>query len=156
VRILFWSPLFWPHIGGTEVLGAQLVGALHERGHEITVLTRRDPRELAPEDELGGVRIMRHPFGEALERRDIDAVVAARRAVAQIKREFRPDVIHVSGPLTASQRSCRSTRSYRSTSKRVMACSVALCRTLTGSSAAQRGCSRACASACRWRGASRL
>ena len=98
MRILFWSPLFWPHIGGTEVLGAQLVGALHERGHEITVLTRRDPRELAPEDELGGVRIMRHPFGEALERRDIDAVVAARRAVAQIKREFRPDVIHVSGP----------------------------------------------------------
>jgi glycogen(starch) synthase len=98
VRILFWPTLFWPQIGGVEVLGAQLVQALRERGHEVVVLTRRDPPDLAPESELGGVRILRFPFGQALERRDIEAVAAARAAVVALKREFRPDVVHVFGP----------------------------------------------------------
>ena len=46
MRILLWSSTFWPHIGGVEVLGANLAGELCRRGHEVTVVTRRDTEDL--------------------------------------------------------------------------------------------------------------
>jgi len=98
VRILFWSTGFWPHIGGIEVLGVNFVQGLRERGHDVVVLAHRDPPELAPESDLGGMRIVRQPFNQALESRDVAAIVAVRAAVSALKREFAPEVVHVFGP----------------------------------------------------------
>jgi len=36
MRVLFWSEQFWPNIGGIEVWGARLLGALQQRGNDFT------------------------------------------------------------------------------------------------------------------------
>lgn len=38
-RVLYWTELFWPEIGGVEVLSVALVPALRERGWELAVVT---------------------------------------------------------------------------------------------------------------------
>jgi hypothetical protein len=50
MRILFWSELFWPYIGGIEVLGMKLLGALRQRGHEVAVATSHGSLPLPDED----------------------------------------------------------------------------------------------------------
>jgi glycogen(starch) synthase len=94
-RILFWTDAFWPNIGGVEVLGARLVTALRERGHEILVVTRRDQLALAAESSFEGIPVRRFEFLQAAESRDAFRWLELRRAVAALKREFAPDVVHV-------------------------------------------------------------
>ena len=98
MRIIFWSSTFWPHIGGVEVLGTRLVGALRDRGHEVVVLARRDTPDLPAADQHAGVRIVRHPFRQALERADMGQVATGRRLLARLVAEVEPDVLHVFHP----------------------------------------------------------
>lgn len=39
MRILYWTELFWPYIGGIQVLASHTLEALRRRGHEVTVVT---------------------------------------------------------------------------------------------------------------------
>jgi glycogen(starch) synthase len=94
-RILFWTDAFWPNIGGVEVLGARLVTALRDRGHEILVVTRRDQLELGAESSFEGIPVRRFEFLQAAESRDALRWLELRRAVAALKREFAPDLVHV-------------------------------------------------------------
>jgi glycogen(starch) synthase len=94
-RILFWTDAFWPNIGGVEVLGARLVTALRERGHDILVVTRRDQLELAAESSFEGIPVRRFEFLQAAESRDAFRWLELRRAVAALKRDFAPDIVHV-------------------------------------------------------------
>ena len=48
-RIVFWSQLFWPHIGGAEIFATKLLGALQNRGYECIVITRQETAELPAE-----------------------------------------------------------------------------------------------------------
>jgi glycogen synthase len=95
MRILLWSSTFWPHIGGVEVLGARFVAALRERGHEVVVLARRDTDDLPAYGALDGAQIVRHRFRQPLERGDVEGIVAARRAVRELRSRFAPDVVHL-------------------------------------------------------------
>jgi glycogen(starch) synthase len=94
VRVLFWSDLFWPYIGGSEIFAAKLLLALRER-HEFVVVTRQDSPELPLEDSYSGVPIYRFPFGTALAGGDLIQMMALRRQVAELKRNFAPDLVHV-------------------------------------------------------------
>ena len=89
-RILFWCDAFWPSIGGVEVLGARLVTALRDRGHQILVVTRRDELELAAESSFEGVPVRRFDFLQVAESRDALRWLELRRTVAQLKRGFAP------------------------------------------------------------------
>lgn len=95
MRILFWSSTFWPHIGGVEVLGANLITTLGERGHQVVVLARRDTDDLPATDEIGRASIIRLRFRQAIESQDPDAVLALRGEVGRIKRAFAPDIVHL-------------------------------------------------------------
>jgi glycogen synthase len=95
MRILLWSESFWPRIGGVELLGVHLVKALRERGHEPVVLTSRDTEAVPEEESLDGVRVVRRRFREPQDAADISGIVALRREVVALKRDFRPDVVHV-------------------------------------------------------------
>jgi glycosyltransferase involved in cell wall biosynthesis len=95
MRILLWSSTFWPHIGGVEVLGANLAGALARRNHEVTVLTRRDVDDLPARSSVDGVAVRRLPFRQAVESRDASAVAALRREVDDLLVDVRPDVVHL-------------------------------------------------------------
>jgi len=95
MRVLYWSDVFWPEVGGTEVLGARLVTALKSRGHEILVVASNAGLDLPAEDDLQGVPIRRFPFWNALATRSLEGLLPVRQAVARLRREFRPDVVHL-------------------------------------------------------------
>lgn len=94
MRILYWTQLFWPSVGGVEVLGQRLVVALRDRGHEILVVTSHDQRPLPDSGEYQGIPIRRFQFDAALRGQRPTLLVELRRGVARLKQEFRPDLVH--------------------------------------------------------------
>jgi glycosyltransferase involved in cell wall biosynthesis len=97
MRVLFWSELFWPYIGGAEVFSSKLLVALRERGHEVIVVTRQDSPDLPPEDQYQGIPIYRFPFLTAFASHSVDQLIAARQGLVKLKRDFAPDLVHVHG-----------------------------------------------------------
>src|SRR5262245_23317594 len=95
MRVLYWSSLFWPYIGGVENFGVKLLPALSQRGFEFLVLTAHDYLSLPDEDTFKGIEIRRFRFHEALGIDRLDRLIRVRQEVAQLKREFAPDLIHV-------------------------------------------------------------
>ena len=93
MRVLFWSDLFWPYIGGSEVFASKLLLALRER-HEFIVVTRQDSPDLPLEDFYTGIPVYRLPFFTAMAGRDANEVMTLRRQVVKLKRDFAPDLIH--------------------------------------------------------------
>ena len=95
MRILFWSELFWPYIGGAEVFATSLLTALRERSHEIIVVTRQDSPDLPLQDQYQGIPVHRFPFWTAFANHNVDQLIAARQGLAKLKRAFRPDLVHI-------------------------------------------------------------
>lgn len=92
-----WSELFWPFVGGAEVLGALLMVALRQRGHDFLVVTSQDSMELPRADRYAGIPIQRLPLRAAMTGRDLGRLGELRREVAAIKASFAPDVVHANG-----------------------------------------------------------
>ena len=97
MRVLFWSELFWPFIGGAEIIATRLIPALQERGYEFIVVTRHDSPDLPTEDQYRGIPIHRFPFWTGFEKRDVDQLIALRQKVTELKRSFAPDLVHIHG-----------------------------------------------------------
>ena len=95
MRILFWTELFWPRIGGAEIFSSKLVSSLRDRGHEVIVVTRNDSRELPAQEQYKGILVYRFPFATALINHDLDQVMALRQQVSDLKRTFAPDLVHM-------------------------------------------------------------
>ncbi|HYF47386.1 MAG TPA: glycosyltransferase family 4 protein [Acidimicrobiales bacterium] len=95
MRVLFWSSTFWPHIGGAEVLGANLAAALQRRGHDLLVLTRRDSDDLPAASTVDGVPVRRLPFQQAVVSQDAGLVLDVRRQVVALLAELQPEVVHL-------------------------------------------------------------
>ncbi|MBI3119093.1 MAG: glycosyltransferase, partial [Candidatus Hydrogenedentes bacterium] len=95
MRVLFWTELFWPEIGGLELFGMQLISALRRRGHEFAVVAALHRADAEPELSYEGVPVFRFPFQHALIRRDLRAVHTLVEQSAEIKRRWKPDVIHL-------------------------------------------------------------
>jgi len=95
LRILFWSPAFWPEIGGVQFFGAQLLGALRDRGYTFCVVTRQYVPTLPAEDTFEDIAVRRFPFRTVLSSGKIDAVMDLRKKVSELKCDFAPDLIHV-------------------------------------------------------------
>ena len=98
MRVLYWNPLWWPHIGGMELAGVLLLRALRARGHETRVATSHDTLDLPDVGEHDGTPVHRFPFRRALAERDPRLMLAAQKGIGALKREFRPDVVHVNLP----------------------------------------------------------
>lgn len=94
MRVLFWCDAFWPLIGGVEVLAAEVVLALRDRGVEFAVLANREPN-LDAHSSFHGISVQRLPFLDAMTSGHVAQWLAVRGAVASIKRDFRPDVVWV-------------------------------------------------------------
>ena len=95
MRVLVWQELFWPAIGGAEVMAIKLLLALKQRGHECIVITRQDSLDQLSEDEYQGIRVYRFPFWSVLAEGDIDRIVRIRQEVLKLKRSFAPSIVHV-------------------------------------------------------------
>ena len=98
MRVLWWTPLFWPSIGGVEVFAARMLPALRERGHEVMVMTAHSECD-APDDlVVDDVPVHRFRIAEALASRDPTQVVAVRRRISALTRAFDPDLVHLHHP----------------------------------------------------------
>lgn len=95
MRVLFWSELFWPYMGGAQFSALKLLSGLRECGHEFIVVTRQDDPDLPQEDCFKGFPIYRFPFYTALADSNVSQLIAVRQQVAQLKRRFAPDLVHV-------------------------------------------------------------
>ena len=95
MRILFWSELFCPYIGGAEVWAMSFLRRLRQRGHEITVITSHDGIKLPDETSYDGIAVYRFPFRKILRTGDVQKARVTRQQVAALKRIVKPDLIHV-------------------------------------------------------------
>jgi len=95
MKILFWSEYFLPNIGGVEVFSAHLVSALRALGHEIVIVSSR--RDLKHPDEIrhGDVPVFRFPFQALLTSQNYRQILSARERIAELRRMFQPDVVHL-------------------------------------------------------------
>jgi hypothetical protein len=100
MRILFWAELFWPYVGGVEVLSADLLRDLQKRGHEFQVVTSHDNLDLSDVDQWEGIPIRRFQFREPVQQRDPAGIMRVRQQVGKLKETFTPDIVHLnySGP----------------------------------------------------------
>lgn len=92
-NILFWSGTFWPNIGGVEILAADLLLALRDRGYRFMVITPQTDPTSSQKDCYKGIEIHRLPFWNVLL--DVDRLVALRRRVTDLLEAFVPDLIHI-------------------------------------------------------------
>ena len=95
MRVLFWSNAFWPEIGGVQVFAAKLLPALQERGYEIMVVTSQTSFDQSMEAQYKGIPIHRFPFKHLNSYTNIDQLMKVQRQVANLKRTFAPDLIHI-------------------------------------------------------------
>lgn len=95
MRILYWTQHYWPHIGGVEVLAAEVVPELRRRGFEVTVVTSHGNQDLPDEEVHEGVAIHRFPFLQALHSRDVEAIVACCKRLSDLKRRLQVDLVHI-------------------------------------------------------------
>jgi glycosyltransferase involved in cell wall biosynthesis len=94
VRILFWCESFWPRIGGVEVMAAGFVAELVRRGHELLIISEQQPGT-ALANRFHDQSVRRFPFRPALESRDVEAIGRIRDEIADLRRAFAPDLLHV-------------------------------------------------------------
>jgi glycosyltransferase involved in cell wall biosynthesis len=97
MRVLLWTELFWPYIGGIEVLSARLLPALEALGHEFVVVTSHGHLDLPDEASFQGIPVHRFPFRQALSSGDIELLFATRRRLAELKRAIEPELVHING-----------------------------------------------------------
>jgi len=95
LRILYWTEVFHPYTGGTELLGETLLAGLGDRGHRLFVVTDRGERDLADEDVHRGIPLCRFDFRNAVVRSEPDRLAAVARRAEEAIRSFDPDVVHV-------------------------------------------------------------
>lgn len=95
LRILFWTEQFWPYIGGIQIQCAKLIHALRARGHVVRVVTSHATMPLPDVEVYEGVEIHRFRFREPLDQKNIPAMIAVRRRLAELRERFAPELVHL-------------------------------------------------------------
>ena len=105
MKIALFPSAFYPNLGGVEELTRQLAHALVRRGHQISVVSQRWPRDLPAYEEFEGLPLHRVAFVAAPSENGLRGLKARaewprRRAethaeTARILGEIAPDIIHI-------------------------------------------------------------
>ena len=98
MRILFWTELFWPHVGGIQALASQTIPLLQQRGYEFAVVTSHADHDLPDRVVSDGITVYRFPFWQALQDRNIEILARARKGIIELKETFKPDLVHLNFP----------------------------------------------------------
>jgi glycogen(starch) synthase len=95
MRVVMWSELYWPYVGGAELFLAALVQSIRQLGHECLVVTSHHDRPLPDEDVHEGVPVHRLPFRAAIQSGDIRRLTDGIQRAAAVVRGFDPDLVHM-------------------------------------------------------------
>jgi len=96
MKILFWTGNFWPHIGGTATFATKVLPVLKQRGYEILVVASERCSTLSPQESFKGIPVRRFPFWDPNTYTMIERLAMTKKNVGLLKREFSPDLIHLS------------------------------------------------------------
>ena len=96
MRILFWAGNFWPQVGGTATFAARLLPALKQRGYDILVVAPQSDPNQPSQDNFLGIPVRRFPFWDSNTYKMFERISSTKKNVASLKREFSPDLIHLS------------------------------------------------------------
>ncbi len=95
MKVLLCSELFWPHIGGAEIMMAKFMTAMQERGVQFAVATSHSARDLPDRDSYNGIPVHRFHFHRALTERSLHQIKVVREQVAEFRADFKPDLVHI-------------------------------------------------------------
>ena len=96
MRILQWVPFYLPEIGGIENTVHNLISNLGaRRGFEFAVVASHGATSLPDRTEYDGVEVHRFHYRKALETGALAQIIRVRKQIAGLKRDFRPDIVHV-------------------------------------------------------------
>ncbi|MBN2432002.1 MAG: glycosyltransferase family 4 protein [Acidobacteria bacterium] len=95
MNILYWTPMYWPDVGGIETIARQMVRALTQRGHRLCVVASHGQTEQPDRAATDTVPVYRFPFWQASVRQDLRRMLQIRKEVISLKLSFQPDVLHI-------------------------------------------------------------
>jgi glycogen(starch) synthase len=95
MKILYWTPQFWPEIGGIEVQAMKTLPVLKDRGHEILVVASHGSSKQPDKTYHEGIPVYRFPFWTALAKNDLGLIRKVCKEVTELKKSFNPDLIHI-------------------------------------------------------------
>ncbi len=82
MRILYWSPVFWPQIGGVEVIASRFIPAMQARGYKFTVIAALGSLDVPPVTSYHGTPVHRLPIWTAIATRDLGQIAAIQQKIA--------------------------------------------------------------------------
>lgn len=97
-RILYWTPRFWPDIGGLEVLAMRTLPALQERNYEFAVITSHGDWRVPDKADYNGTPVHRFRFWTALTERNPARILKLQQQIATLKKLYQPDLVHLHFP----------------------------------------------------------
>jgi len=100
MNIAIFASAFYPHFGGVEEACRHLALEYRGRGHGVSIITTQHPSDLPAHETVQGVDVWRFPFEMPRARpaglaRFARGFPAERRAVADLLRQLKADIIHV-------------------------------------------------------------
>ncbi len=96
MKVLTTLNFYHPHWTGLTVYAQRIAEGLAQRGHEVTVLTSRHDPQLARDEIVGGVRVVRLPVAGRLSR----AMLMPTFPVEMHRLLGQHDVLHIHSPST--------------------------------------------------------
>lgn len=94
MRLLYWTPRFWPDFGGIQTLSEKALPQLAQKGYEITVFTSHN-EDKPPEVTLfHGIEVHRYPFWSTLQTNNILQVAQINQSIHSKIADLQPDLIH--------------------------------------------------------------
>lgn len=102
MKVLYWTPLFWPDVGGIETISMNALPVLRDRNYDFVALTSHGNRKLPDEEQHNGIQIYRFPFLSALSKGDLRQILKIQRQIADLKQTLKPDLVHIhlGGPIS--------------------------------------------------------
>ena len=94
MKILYWTPEFYPEIGGIQELSKKVLPVFHKLGYEFLVITSHGRQRLPDITDFNGIPVYRFYFREALGKRDPKKIIMYQQQIAKLKNSFDPDLVH--------------------------------------------------------------
>ncbi len=95
MKILYWTPQFWPDIGGIQILAMRTLPPLMSRGYQFLVVTSHGASDQPDKMEYLGIPVQRFAFWSALTKNNIPLILKIQKQVAELISTFKPDLIHI-------------------------------------------------------------
>lgn len=95
LKVLMMIDQFYPIVGGAESQAKRISERLIQRGHQVSVLTRKGKKELDDFETVDGIDIYRLPILGLSGKQKLKAILPARKWLTENRDKF--DIIHCHG-----------------------------------------------------------